>query len=197
MSGFRGGVLAGLVAVAAACLVVIGASAASKSHQLKSKFTKHDQALLAKKRARRCESLIARRHPALQDRPCGEGCGSSAASRLPPQPARLRARAHAGTQGGIGLKLAGIQAINVDALVPLPDPHPDGAVSPTPQPAPDASTPRSNPYMPTRDTGAAQFVQAHPSWDGRGVTVGIVDTGIDLDHPSLNTTSTGAPKIQD
>ena len=51
MSGFRGGVLAGLVAVAAACLVVIGASAASKPHQLKSKFTKHDQALLAKKRA--------------------------------------------------------------------------------------------------------------------------------------------------
>src|SRR5688572_15960773 len=51
LSGFRGGVLAGLVAVAVACLVVIGASAASKPHQLKSKFTKHDHALLAKKRA--------------------------------------------------------------------------------------------------------------------------------------------------
>ncbi len=94
-------------------------------------------------------------------------------------------------------KLAGIQAINVDAVLPLPDPRPDGAVDPTPQPAPDASTPRSNAYMPTRDTGAAQFVQQHPSWDGRGVTVGILDSGVDLDHPSLNTTSTGAAKIED
>ena len=51
--------------------------------------------------------------------------------------------------------------------------------------------------MPTRDTGAAQFVQPHPTWDGRGVTVGIVDTGVDLDHPSLNTTSTGQRKIVD
>jgi hypothetical protein len=51
--------------------------------------------------------------------------------------------------------------------------------------------------MPTRDTGAAQFVERHPSWDGRNVTVGILDTGVDLDHPSLNTTSTGQRKIVD
>ena len=51
--------------------------------------------------------------------------------------------------------------------------------------------------MPTRDTGAAQFVDQHPTWDGRGVTVGIVDLGVDLDHPSLNTTSTGQRKIVD
>ena len=51
--------------------------------------------------------------------------------------------------------------------------------------------------MPTRDTGAAQFVNQHPTWDGRGVTVGIVDLGVDLDHPSLNTTSTGQRKIVD
>ena len=35
------------------------------------------------------------------------------------------------------------------------------------------------------------------AWDGRGVTVGILDSGVDLGHPSLNTTSTGAAKIQD
>ena len=38
---------------------------------------------------------------------------------------------------------------------------------------------------------------AHPTWDGRGVTVGILDTGITLDHPSLLTTSTGERKIVD
>jgi Subtilase family/Bacterial pre-peptidase C-terminal domain len=38
---------------------------------------------------------------------------------------------------------------------------------------------------------------AHPTWDGRGVTVGILDTGTSLDHPSLLTTSTGERKVID
>jgi len=66
-----------------------------------------------------------------------------------------------------------------------------------PQPVPDASTPNDNPYMPIRDIGASQFMAANPTWDGRGVTIGIVDTGISLDHPSLLTTSTGERKIID
>ena len=63
--------------------------------------------------------------------------------------------------------------------------------------APGAATPRVNPYMPTQDIGAAQFVNANPTYDGRGVTIGIVDTGVTLDHPSLATTSTGERKIVD
>ena len=70
------------------------------------------------------------------------------------------------------------------------DPTPDGATVPTPQPPPSAATPNNNPYMPTGDTGGSQFVAAHPTWDGRGVTVGIVDSGVTLDHPSLLTTTT-------
>src|SRR5215218_6811709 len=93
--------------------------------------------------------------------------------------------------------LAGVQAVDVDETVPIPDPRPEGMGVPTPQPPPSASTPSVNPYMPTGDTGGAQFVAAHPTWDGRGVTVGIVDTGITLDHPSLLTTSTGERKIVD
>jgi len=93
--------------------------------------------------------------------------------------------------------LSGVQALNLDEIIPLDDPRPDGAVNPTPQTPPSASTPNNNPYMPIGDTGASQFMAANPTWDGRGVTVGILDTGVTLDHPSLLTTSTGERKIID
>jgi subtilisin family serine protease len=94
------------------------------------------------------------------------------------------------------LKLDGLLAADVDEEIPVGDPQPGGFVNLIPQAVPNSSTPRANPYMPTQDTGAAQFVNAHPTWDGRGVTIGIVDTGVSLDHPSLTTTSTGQPKIE-
>ena len=87
--------------------------------------------------------------------------------------------------------LAGVQAVDVDDVIVLDDPRPAGATLPTPQTPPGAATPRNNPYMPIGDTGGAQFTAAHPTWDGRATTVGIIDTGVTLDHPSLLTTSTG------
>ncbi|HEY7593457.1 MAG TPA: S8 family serine peptidase, partial [Actinophytocola sp.] len=94
-------------------------------------------------------------------------------------------------------ELPGVDGANVDRTIKLDDPRPEGISDPSPQPAPGANTPRVNPYMPTGDTGAAQFVDQNPKFDGRGVTVGIVDSGVDLGHPSLNTTSTGERKIVD
>src|SRR5829696_3740052 len=94
-------------------------------------------------------------------------------------------------------RLGSISAVDVDGRVPLDDPRPDGAQDPLPQPAPDASTPRVNPYMPTGDTGAAQFATANPQWDGRGTVVAVLDSGVDLDHPALAATTTGQPKIVD
>jgi Subtilase family len=93
--------------------------------------------------------------------------------------------------------LAGVKGFELDKVVPLPDVRPDSTLPVVPGTAPSAATPRANPYMPTQDTGAAQFVDANPTWDGRGVTIGIVDTGQSLDHPSLLTTSTGERKIID
>jgi subtilisin family serine protease len=93
--------------------------------------------------------------------------------------------------------LAGVQAVDVDDVISLDDPRPEGSVPATPQTPPSASTPNNNPYLPIGDTGASQFVAAHPTWDGRGVTIGIVDSGVTLDHPSLLTTSTGERKVVD
>lgn len=95
------------------------------------------------------------------------------------------------------LNLPAVEALEVDKVIDMPDPKPEAASAVIPQPAPGAGTPRVNPYMPTQDIGAAQFVNANPTWDGRGVTIGIVDTGVALDHPSLQTTSTGERKIVD
>jgi len=52
-------------------------------------------------------------------------------------------------------------------------------------------------WMPLASTGVDRFLRAHPSYDGRGVLIGILDTGIDPGVPGLGTTSTGGPKIVD
>jgi hypothetical protein len=93
--------------------------------------------------------------------------------------------------------LPGIDAADLDEIIPIDDPRPEGIAPVAPQTPPGATTPNSNPYMPTRDTRAAAFLAAHPTWDGRGITIGIVDTGVSFDHPSLVTTSTGERKIVD
>jgi len=94
-------------------------------------------------------------------------------------------------------KLDSVNAVDVDRLIPMDDPRPDGADNPIPQTAPGADTPRVNPYLPTGDTKAAQFALANPQWDGRGTKVAILDSGVDLEHPALQTTSIGTPKIID
>ncbi len=95
--------------------------------------------------------------------------------------------------------ISGVQAVDVDETIALedPKPKPGGQQAPAPQTPPGSSTPAVNPYLPTGDMGAPQFVAAHPTWDGRGTTIGIIDTGVDLAHPALQTTTTGDRKITD
>lgn len=94
-------------------------------------------------------------------------------------------------------KLSPVIALDLDREYGFGEPRPLGIDDPDPQPAPGANTPAVNPYMPTGDTGAAQFAENNPKFDGRGVTVGIIDSGVDIGHPSLATTSTGERKIVD
>ncbi|MFB6943545.1 S8 family serine peptidase [Streptomyces sp. NPDC060286] len=63
--------------------------------------------------------------------------------------------------------------------------------------APGANTPADNPYLPINETNAEAFVKDNPAWDGRGTVVGVLDTGVDVEHPALQTTSDGKPKIVD
>jgi len=98
--------------------------------------------------------------------------------------------------------LAQVLKVDLNAAVPLPDPRPeataaaDAAAAALP-PAPGPETPPANPYMPTDETGAVAFTEAHPTYDGRGVTIGVLDSGVDLDHPALQETTTGERKIVD
>ena len=49
--------------------------------------------------------------------------------------------------------------------------------------------------MPLRSTGVDAFRSAHPTYDGRGVLIAILDSGVDPNVPGLIVTSTGAPKV--
>ncbi|MEU6600698.1 S8 family serine peptidase [Streptomyces flaveolus] len=98
------------------------------------------------------------------------------------------------------VRLSSVQAIDLRQEIPLDDPAPSGAKSSSggaTYPAPGRKTPAENPYNPSFETGAVDFVEDHPKADGRGITIGILDSGVDLGHPALQKTTTGERKIVD
>ncbi|CAN7226977.1 S8 family serine peptidase [Knoellia sp. LjRoot47] len=96
-------------------------------------------------------------------------------------------------------KDAAIVAVDLNERIALPRPEAEAAsgAEAAAAPAPGAGTPDDNPYMPTRDIGSIAFKKANPTFDGRGTTIGVIDSGVDLDHPALQKTSTGERKIVD
>jgi hypothetical protein len=100
-------------------------------------------------------------------------------------------------------KLSSVQGIDLDKEIKLDDPRPDAgkkgsdAQAAGAYPAPNADTPAKNPYNPSHETGAVDFVKQNPKADGRGVTIGVLDSGVDLGHPALQKTTTGERKIVD
>ncbi|MEU9251258.1 S8 family serine peptidase [Streptomyces sp. NPDC048270] len=102
-------------------------------------------------------------------------------------------------------KLSSVHGIDLRHEIQLPDPRPDAhnasdagkKTAAETYPAPDRNTPAKNPYNPSFETGAVDFVEKNPQADGRGVTIGIMDSGVDLGHPALQKTTTGERKIVD
>jgi hypothetical protein len=97
--------------------------------------------------------------------------------------------------------LPGVAAVDLDEVIKIPEtdlPASKNAVKQGALPSgPGANTPADNPYMPTGETGSVDFKKKNPKFDGRGVTIGIMDSGVDLAHPALQKTTTGERKIVD
>jgi len=84
---------------------------------------------------------------------------------------------------------------------------PEGAAAPAdhvqvatpvlPQPLLPPEAARLLDLLPRRSVGAEQFMAAHPTYDGRGVLIAILDSGIDAALPGLRTTTEGLPKLVD
>ena len=51
------------------------------------------------------------------------------------------------------------------------------------------------PYLPNGDIGGVDFRNAYPEYDGRGVVVAILDTGVDAFAPGMGLTSLGGTKM--
>lgn len=102
-------------------------------------------------------------------------------------------------------KLSSVHGIDLKHEIELDDPTPAAdtakaagtAKAQVEYPAPDSKTPATNPYNPSFETGAVDFVKKHPKADGRGVTIGVLDSGVDIAHPALQKTTTGERKIVD
>lgn len=103
-------------------------------------------------------------------------------------------------------KLSSVHGVDLREEILLDDPTPAADTtkaakgkgkSAASYPAPGKKTPAKNPYNPSFETGAVDFVKQNPKADGRGVTIGILDSGVDLSHPALQKTTTGERKIID
>ncbi|WP_159011718.1 S8 family serine peptidase [Streptomyces sp. NRRL F-5123] len=107
---------------------------------------------------------------------------------------------------GAAQKLPQVLAIDLKQEIQLDDPTPSADTTAAARhqgkpaktyPGPDKRTPAANPYQPAFETGAVDFVKHNPAADGRGITIGILDSGVDVGHPALQKTTTGQRKIVD
>jgi len=71
----------------------------------------------------------------------------------------------------------------------------DGSRAAMAQPAVDPAMAYMLGLMPLKSTGVDVFHALHPTYDGRGVLIAILDSGVDPGVPGLTVTSTGAPKV--
>ncbi len=92
----------------------------------------------------------------------------------------------------------------VRAAVVVADSPPATPPAPTLNPPPilrrpivPAAVAHARGWMPREATGTPAFLAAHPAWDGRGVLLGILDSGLDAGVAGFDTTTTGRAKVLD
>jgi len=110
----------------------------------------------------------------------------------------LRARIPIGNVEQIA-RSRNIDSINLDTVPLNPTSYFDSTISQTSDATtsqfalspPNRDTPAENPYLASARIGAPQFIAEHPTYDGRGVTIGLFEGGIpDLLSPELQTATT-------
>ncbi len=118
----------------------------------------------------------------------------------------LRRTLQAALPAGLIACSAAVRAPEPEAPAPAVAAAEPAAAAPAPAPAalpkPKAPVaPASTAYllglMPLDATGVSAWRTAHPAYDGRGVLIGILDSGVDPGVAGLQTTSAGTPKILD
>ncbi len=86
-------------------------------------------------------------------------------------------------------------------IVVEPEPRPPVSIPVPPPPGPEPLAPpglaAANGWMPVHSARVPEFLETHPSFDGRGVLIAILDSGIDPSVPGLRRTSTNTVKVID
>jgi subtilisin family serine protease len=95
-----------------------------------------------------------------------------------------------------GVRAAGRPAPVQRDRTPPPAPA-DATATETRQPVVEPAVAYLRGLMPLGATGVSAFRRAYPTYDGRGVLIAILDSGIDARAAGLVTTTTGAPKVLD
>lgn len=114
-------------------------------------------------------------------------------------PVSARSRAVTAVAGLLIACAPAPRGVTPSAVAPRGDTSAIAARDTTADPIP-ALSPReafARGWMPLTATGVGEFLKAHPGYDGRGVLIGILDSGIDPSIPGLVATSTGERKILD
>ncbi|HEX3926825.1 MAG TPA: S8 family serine peptidase [Gemmatimonadales bacterium] len=94
----------------------------------------------------------------------------------------------------VSLALAGACVLPVAAQTPVTAPGQAGGLG---QRSMSPTEAFARGLMPLHSTGVDRFAAAHPSWDGRGVLIAILDSGIDPGVAGLGLASDSTPKILD
>ncbi len=102
----------------------------------------------------------------------------------------------AGCAGGSGTSTAGRPPAPAGTVKQPSDVTATPGVT-LPEPVADPRVAQLAGLMPLASTGVPEFLRAHPTYDGRGVLIAILDSGVDPGTFGLITTSTAAPKLLD